>query len=120
MKEDGMMSRDKYVSREGLKQWLEELIKSPWAESTETRLALELVRDAAAMKVPASLQIQCEDVEPVVHARWVEWFPGDIALIMTGEEMLWECSHCTAKYAERSNHCPNCGARMDGGEEGCG
>ena len=63
------MSRDKYVSREGLKQWLEELIKSPWAESTETRLALELVRDAAAMKVPASLQIQCADVEPVVRCQ---------------------------------------------------
>ena len=61
--------------------------------------------------------ISAADVAPVVHAEWVEWFPGDIALIMTGEEMLWECSHCTAKYAERSNYCPNCGSRMDGGEQ---
>lgn len=55
------------------------------------------------------------DVAPVVHGRWEQWWPG-ISLIMTGEEMLYRCSVCDAKYADVEGHvfCPNCGARMDG------
>lgn len=60
--------------------------------------------------------IPAADVVEVVHGEWIEWWPGDCAVVMTGEEMLWECSRCTAKYAKRSNHCPNCGAKMDGGD----
>lgn len=56
------------------------------------------------------------DVVEVRPGEWIEWWPGDCAVVMTGEEMLWECSRCTAKYAERSNYCPNCGAKMDGGD----
>ena len=55
------------------------------------------------------------DVAEVVQGEWIEWWPGDCSVIMTGEEMLFECSLCTAKYSERSNYCPNCGAKMDGG-----
>lgn len=59
-----------------------------------------------------------DDIEVVVHGRWEEWWPG-ISVIMTGEEMLYRCSACTAKYADIDgyDYCPNCGARMDGGEE---
>ena len=34
---------------------------------------------------------------------------------MTGEEMLYRCSSCDAKYAdaEEYKYCPNCGAKMD-------
>lgn len=54
-------------------------------------------------------------VEVVRHGKWLEWFPGDCALIMTGEEMLYRCSSCDAKYAdaEEYKYCPYCGARMD-------
>ena len=53
------------------------------------------------------------------HGRWVEWWPSSCALILTGEEMLWECSRCTAKFDSKENmhYCPNCGAKMD---EECG
>lgn len=59
--------------------------------------------------------IPTADVAPVRHGKWLEWFPGDFALIMTGEEMLYRCSSCDAKYsdAEGYKYCPNCGARMD-------
>jgi rubrerythrin len=55
----------------------------------------------------------------VVHGRWVEWWPG-ISVIMTGEEMLYRCSACDAKYAdiEGYKYCPNCGAKMDGDGNG--
>lgn len=57
------------------------------------------------------------DAVPVVHGRWEEWWPG-ISVIMTGEEMLYRCSVCTAKYADIAgyNYCPNCGADMRGDE----
>lgn len=44
--------------------------------------------------------------------KWEEWRPGAGALILTGEEMLWQCSVCGAKFAEKSNFCPRCGADM--------
>lgn len=55
------------------------------------------------------------DAMEVVHAQWDEWWPGDCALIMTGEEMLYQCSACTAKYdnVEGFRYCPHCGAFMD-------
>ena len=71
----------------------------------------------------AALQYQLKhirrglDVVEVVHAHWDEWWPGNCALIMTGEEMLYQCSACTAKFSdvEGFRHCPHCGAFMDGG-----
>ena len=53
------------------------------------------------------------DVAPVVRGRWIEWWPGDCALILTGEEMLWCCSCCDAKYCSQHKDCPNCGAKME-------
>lgn len=48
------------------------------------------------------------------HERWVEWYPPK-HMILTGEEMLYRCSSCDAKYSdvEGFRFCPNCGARMD-------
>ena len=62
--------------------------------------------------------IESLDVAPVVHARWDEWWPPK-HMILTGEEMLYRCSSCTAKYADISglNYCPFCGAKMDLQEE---
>ena len=55
------------------------------------------------------------DAVEVVRGRWEEWWPG-ISLIMTGEEMLYQCTACTAKYdnVEGFRYCPHCGATMGG------
>lgn len=48
------------------------------------------------------------DVAPVVHGRWIE----DGSLIIT-------CSECKRGYnliAKYTHYCPNCGAKMDGGD----
>ena len=54
------------------------------------------------------------DAAPVVHAHWEEWWPPK-HMILTGEEMLYVCSACTAKYSDIENkrYCPWCGAIMD-------
>ena len=58
--------------------------------------------------------IPAADVAPVRRGNWEEWWPG-IAEIMTGEEMLYRCSACDAKYADIDGYkyCPYCGAEMN-------
>lgn len=53
------------------------------------------------------------DAVAVVRGRWEEWWPP-AHTIMTGEEMLYRCSACDAKYAnvEGFRYCPRCGANM--------
>lgn len=49
------------------------------------------------------------DVAPVVHARWIPFHSetaGDIQY----------CSNCEIGNAAKSDFCPNCGAKMDGGD----
>ena len=91
------MSKE-YIEREAL---IEEL---------KRRDFLPVIVKQAIEAVPAA------DVAPVRHGRWEDWWPG-IGLIMTGEEMLYRCSVCDAKYStvESYKYCPNCGAKMDGG-----
>ena len=57
------------------------------------------------------------DVAPVVHAHWEEWYPPK-EFILTGEERLYICSNCDAKYpnVENNRFCPWCGAQMDENE----
>lgn len=54
------------------------------------------------------------DVAPVRHAEWVVC--GD------GDNVPWMCSHCGKTTAHKykviyGKYCPNCGAKMDGGNE---
>lgn len=54
------------------------------------------------------------DVAPVVHARW-EWL-GPNRLVT--DCMCGTCSACKvrSKYIVNTMLCPNCGAKMDGGD----
>lgn len=57
-------------------------------------------------------EIPAADVATVVHGRWTEDESGIII-----------CSECNRRYnlVQRFTHyCPNCGAKMDGGETGEG
>ena len=51
------------------------------------------------------------DVAPVVHGRWVP----------TKAPFMNECEDCSVcgyrtVWGHRYNYCPNCGAKMDGGD----
>ena len=55
------------------------------------------------------------DAVEVVHGRWVEVDDG----VLIGQGKHFECSECKlwAMPWRLSNYCPNCGAKMDGGDE---
>ena len=59
-------------------------------------------------------EIPAADVAPVVHGRWVH----DGRRIESGIDWC-HCSECgkSDNFCTRTNYCPNCGAKMDGGAD---
>ena len=60
----------------------------------------------------AILDIPAADVAPVKHGHWVKEKPDVL--------IHWHCSVCKNCYyleEPNANYCPNCGAKMDGGED---
>ena len=55
------------------------------------------------------------DAEPVRHGRWLYnsyptvWYGH-------GEPPEWVCSECEERAYNTYDYCPNCGAKMDGGD----
>lgn len=48
-------------------------------------------------------EIPAADVAPVVHGRWIKGSPNPY------------CSECFVECRDEIPFCPNCGAKMDGG-----
>ncbi len=55
-------------------------------------------------------QFPSTDVSPVRHGRWV--------CVDTDNEQFFICNRCKRREYWESNYCPNCGARMDGDDNG--
>ena len=51
--------------------------------------------------------------EPIRHGRWIFKPKDAIEMMFT----LPKCSQCGAESSDAGNYCPNCGAKMDGGDE---
>lgn len=58
-------------------------------------------------------QFPAADVAPVAHGRWIH----DGHRIEGGIDWC-HCSECgkSDNFCARTNYCPNCGAKMDGGD----
>lgn len=54
-------------------------------------------------------EIPPADVAPVRHGRW--------EVIDAEEPRRYGCSECKRLSWHMENYCPNCGAKMDGGDE---
>ena len=55
------------------------------------------------------------DVAPVRHGRWLTWeeqFPGSTPKKQSGLGVF--CDKCHSHADNRTDYCPNCGAKMDG------
>lgn len=57
------------------------------------------------------------DAMPIRHGRWIEHHHSKFGPLLN--DMI-ECSEChsyfTREHLIRNSYCPNCGARMDGGD----
>lgn len=87
---------DEYIRREDVIAWF-----MPYAHTGESIDADVVISDIKGMKAA--------NVAPVVHGRWVEYQIPHIIC----------CSNCDwATGIEEKNfqYCPNCGAKMDGGD----
>lgn len=73
--------------------------RKPTNSVAQNRMLSIIQRDMLTM--PAA------DVAPVVHGRKIE--DGDIGC-------FWLCSLCGECLPYGANYCPNCGAKMDGGD----
>jgi hypothetical protein len=84
------------------------------AEYIEREAAIESLPVAWDSAINALRNAPSADVAPVVHGRW-EWDTEDI----------YRCSNCAEKSHVKEvmgrpawGYCPNCGARMDGDDDG--
>lgn len=83
----------KEVAENRLKNWLDEV---PTIEAITVEQYTKTINDMVH---------EFATIEPK-RGRWSTWDGGI------------KCSLCGAEYeTETTNYCPNCGARMDGGEE---
>lgn len=85
------------------------------AEYIDREAFIEAVKDIpmwGSVAVMFSDSIPAADVEPVVHGRWKTNSDRPDTLICS----VCKCGFDMWKH-DPHNFCPNCGARMDGGEE---
>lgn len=88
-----------YINREELLTHQYNASHSNWPQLAEMVVGVEDIEDAPAA-----------DVAPVVHGRWNS---------MDGYKTRVVCSECgwdAPEYGKFYSYCPNCGAKMDGGD----
>lgn len=61
-------------------------------------------------------QIPAADVQSVRHGHWIKEKIDDDKSLLYGAIKEIKCSVCNKGGLTISLYCPNCGARMDGGE----
>lgn len=60
-------------------------------------------------------EMPAADVAEVVHGRWIkdDFLSDDV----NNAEKCSQCGELIGWFGNLPNYCPNCGAKMDGGEE---
>ena len=101
----------KYIDREALVEWLKRI---PLKDLSDGRGLCRVIFEddfkRAIRKIPKGIIV---DVAPVRHGRWVEKEKYTFGI-------MYDCSLCENRILDNGhpwNYCPNCGAKMDGGED---
>ena len=83
-----------YIKRETA---VRAVMAAKWVDGYDGAMAMEIVASPPAA-----------DVAPMVHGRWISFHSeaaGDIQY----------CSACEIGFDAKTDYCPHCGAKMDGG-----
>ena len=119
-----------YIDREALIEWLKRI---PLIDLSDGRGLCRVIMEddfkKAIKKMPKGI---IADVAPVRHGRWLDRPKNqglkdeEIGTVGMVDGEPWSscyCSECgewlvaSDEYAVKGNYCPNCGCRMDGGED---
>ena len=128
----------KYIEREELVEWIKRIPLKGLSDGLGLcRVIMEEEFKRAIRTIPAGTII---DVDPVVHGRWI--LEAHDERVNYRWNVTAECSECcdeqkeiwagffpnvpspiardaalvSAESVKLSNYCPNCGAKMDGGD----
>ena len=120
----------KYIDRDDLVEWLKRIPLKDLSDSRGLcRVIFEDDFKRAITKMPKGIIV---DVAPVRHGRWLDRPKNqglkdeEIGTVGMVDGEPWSscyCSECgewlvaSDEYAVKGNYCPNCGAKMDGGED---
>ena len=107
-----MLTTAEYIEREALLNKLSRMIDYCEKDKKITGLTALFQVGDAIMDCPAA------DVAPVVHGRWIEpsrlyYGAKQYECSLCYSDTFWKKHSITEKYP----HCPNCGCRMDGGDD---
>ena len=101
----------KYIEREELVEWIKHIPLKDLSDGLGLcRVIMEKDFKRAIRTIPAGTII---DVAPAVHGRWIEDHDY-LKCAKCGVMVKWDF---TFFDIGDWNYCPNCGAKMDGGED---
>lgn len=98
----------KYIEREKLTKHCESMIDKTW----NSKMVPVSWAHAYADFLDDIMNIPAADVAPVVHGKWIGKPISGFATV--------GCSVCRKTFSENNGRwkfCPNCGCKMDGGDE---
>ena len=102
----------KYINREELVEWLKRI---PLKDLSDGRGLCRVIFEddfkRAIKKLPKGIIV---DVAPVRHGCWERVIPSKSAAKWSTRV---SCSNCHSAGYAHHNYCPNCGAKMDGGND---
>ena len=76
---------------------------------------MKLMQDGCSAKNLQSISdMPAADVAPVVHGQWIkdDFLSDDV----NNAEKCSQCGELIGWFGNLPNYCPNCGAKMDGGD----
>ena len=102
------MAEKEYIEREAVLTYMSE-VKAACISNFEYEASAVIAGMIGEIKDD---EIPAATVAPVRHGHWVKEKPDVL--------IHWHCSVCKNCYyleEPNANYCPNCGAKMDGGEQ---
>ena len=82
------------------------------AEYIEREALLAEMRVSSKAAYLVVMDAPAADVAPVVRGRW------DLLDDASSKIVKWNCDKCNRISTSKTDYCPNCGARMGGGDDG--
>ena len=102
------------VAEHAYKEW--NLAMAAADGQRQINLVYKMKELCKAVKAVAAAAPTVDAVE-VVHGRWIEKVDMVESYLADCTEVFYECSVCECANIGESPYCPNCGAKMDGGNE---